>query len=130
MFDIGFWELVLVAVVGLLVLGPERLPTAIRTASLWLNRFRRAFSDIKRDIERELGTDELKRDLHNQRIMDTLRETRDQVAGELQKTRRQLEDIKPSNPPRQPDDLPYDVSDIVKSNPSESEAESADKTRP
>src|SRR5690606_5277150 len=64
MLDISFWELVLVAVVGLLVLGPERLPTAIRTGSLWLNRFRRAFSDIKRDIERELGTDELKRDLH------------------------------------------------------------------
>lgn len=130
MFDIGFWELVLVAVVGLLVLGPERLPTAIRTGSLWLNRFRRMFSDIKRDIERELGTDELKRDLHNQRIMDTLRETRDQVTGELQKTRRQLDDIQPANPSRLPDDLPYDVSDIVKSDPPEPEAESADKTRP
>lgn len=130
MFDIGFWELVLIAVVGLLVLGPERLPTAIRTGSLWLNRFRRMFSDIKRDIERELGTDELKRDLHNQRIMDTLRETRDQVAGELQKTRRQLDDIQSANPSRLPDDLPYDVSDIVKPDPPEPEAESADKTRP
>lgn len=126
MFDIGFWELVLVAVVGLLVLGPERLPTAIRTGSLWLNRFRRAFSDIKRDIERELGTDELKRDLHNQRIMDTLRETRNQVADELQKTRRQLDEQLPSSPPRLPDDLPYDVSDIVKPDPA---ADSADKSR-
>lgn len=125
MFDIGFWELVLVAVVGLLVLGPERLPTAIRTGSLWLNRFRRAFADIKRDIERELGTDELKRDLHNQRIMDTLREARDQVTDELQKTRRQLDDSQPSDSPRLPDDLPYDVSDIVKPDPS---PETADKT--
>ena len=46
MFDIGFAELVLVGVVGLLVIGPERLPGTIRTASLWLNRFRRSFNDI------------------------------------------------------------------------------------
>ena len=38
MFDIGFSELLLIAIIGLLVLGPERLPTAIRTASLWLGR--------------------------------------------------------------------------------------------
>ena len=41
MFDIGFAELLLIAVVGLLVIGPERLPSAIRTTSLWLGRLRR-----------------------------------------------------------------------------------------
>ena len=42
MFDIGFAELLLIAVLGLLVLGPERLPTAVRTISLWLGRLREA----------------------------------------------------------------------------------------
>ncbi len=66
MFDIGFAELLLVAVVGLLVLGPERLPEAIRTGAAWLNRLRRGFNDIKREIQQEL---------HNDAIMQELRDT-------------------------------------------------------
>ena len=56
MFDIGFTELVIVAVVGLLVIGPERLPDAIRTGSKWLNQLKKGFEKIKADVERELGT--------------------------------------------------------------------------
>ena len=63
MFDIGFAELVLVGVVGLLVIGPERLPGTIRTASLWLSRFKRSFNDIKREVQQELHNDEVMRDL-------------------------------------------------------------------
>jgi sec-independent protein translocase protein TatB len=70
MFDIGFAELVLVAVVGLLVIGPERLPEAIRTGSAWLNRFRRGFNDIKREVQQEL---------HNDAIMQDLRKTGEQL---------------------------------------------------
>ena len=66
MFDIGFAELVLIAVVGLLVIGPERLPGTIRTLSLWLNRFRRGFNDIKREVQQEL---------HNDAVMQELRKT-------------------------------------------------------
>ena len=47
MFDIGFSELLLIGVIGLLVLGPERLPTAVRTASLWIGRIRRQFNEIR-----------------------------------------------------------------------------------
>jgi len=63
MFDIGFAELVLIAVVGLLVIGPERLPGAIRTASQWLSHFRRGFNTMKREIEHELEIDSVKNQL-------------------------------------------------------------------
>ena len=46
MFDIGFAELLIIGVVSLLVIGPERLPDAIRTTSAWVNRLRRSFNDI------------------------------------------------------------------------------------
>lgn len=65
MFDIGFAELLLVAVVGLLVIGPERLPGAIRMGSAWLNKFRRGFNDIKREIQQELHNDEIMQELRN-----------------------------------------------------------------
>ena len=52
MFDIGFPELVLIAVVALLVIGPERLPEALRTLGLWLGRMRRSFTAVKAEIEK------------------------------------------------------------------------------
>ena len=51
MFDIGFPELVVVSVVALLVIGPEKLPEAIRTMSLWVGRIQRSFASIRREIE-------------------------------------------------------------------------------
>ncbi|MBU73691.1 Sec-independent protein translocase protein TatB [Spongiibacter sp.] len=83
MFDIGFAELLLIAVVGLLVIGPERLPSAIRTASLWLGRLRRSFSSMKQEIEREIGADEIRRQLHNESVMASLNESKDKLQGNL-----------------------------------------------
>ena len=74
MFDIGFLELILVSIVGLLVLGPERLPGAIRTVSLWVGKFRRSFNSIRAEIEREIKADEIRQELHNQAIMENLKE--------------------------------------------------------
>ena len=68
MFDIGFIELLVVGIVGLLVLGPERLPEAIRTGSKWLAKLKRSYHAIKADVERELGTDELQAQLRNESI--------------------------------------------------------------
>ena len=79
MFDIGFTELVLIAIVSLLVIGPERLPETLRTAGLWLGRIRRGFNEVKRDIERELRTDEILQTLHNERVLKELRETQEQL---------------------------------------------------
>ncbi|MDX1370266.1 Sec-independent protein translocase protein TatB [Pseudomonas sp.] len=74
MFDIGFAELLLVGIVALLVLGPERLPGAVRTAGLWIGRLKRSFSTIKAEVEREIGADEIRRQLHNEQILDLERE--------------------------------------------------------
>jgi sec-independent protein translocase protein TatB len=74
MFDIGFTELLLVGIVALLVLGPDRLPGAVRTAGLWIGRIKRSFSAIKADIEREIGADEIRRQLHNEDILELERE--------------------------------------------------------
>ncbi|KGM53305.1 hypothetical protein N799_11935, partial [Lysobacter arseniciresistens ZS79] len=63
MFDIGFSELFLVAVVALIVLGPERLPRAARFAGLWVRRAKAQWYSVKSELERELADEELKRSL-------------------------------------------------------------------
>lgn len=84
MFDIGFAELVLIAVVGLLVIGPERLPAAIRTVSLWLNRIKRGFNDIKREVEQELHNDAVMKEL--QQAGEQLKSEADSLGQDLQGT--------------------------------------------
>lgn len=61
MFDIGFWELTLIGIVALLVIGPERLPRVARTAGLWFGKARYFISNVKADIDKELKAEELKR---------------------------------------------------------------------
>ncbi|MBV7416419.1 MULTISPECIES: Sec-independent protein translocase protein TatB [Aeromonas] len=63
MFDIGFWELVVIGVVALVVLGPERLPVAIRTASHWIKLIRSTANSVKSELEQELKLQELHNDL-------------------------------------------------------------------
>ena len=75
MFDIGFPELVVVSVVALLVIGPEKLPETIRTMSMWIGRIQRSFASIRQEIESELGADEIRQQLHNESIMKELEET-------------------------------------------------------
>lgn len=58
MFDIGFWELVLIAIIGLLVVGPERLPGFAREAGRWIRKIRRLTGDARRELRRELQWDE------------------------------------------------------------------------
>lgn len=59
MFDIGFLEIVIIAAIALVVLGPERLPRAARTAGLWVGRACRMVADVKSDIDREIRESEL-----------------------------------------------------------------------
>nr|VFJ67186.1 MAG: sec-independent protein translocase protein TatB [Candidatus Kentron sp. FW] len=70
MFDIGFWELTIIAIIALLVIGPDRLPAFARTAGLWLRKARQFLSGIKNDIDRELRTEELKRIMKSQEISE------------------------------------------------------------
>ena len=86
MFDIGFWELLVIGVVALLVIGPERLPKVARTAGLWLGRARRFVSTVKADIDREIAADELKKVLRKQAessgLHDIIEETRHSIGSE------------------------------------------------
>ncbi|VFN05548.1 MAG: sec-independent protein translocase protein TatB [Candidatus Kentron sp. G] len=61
MFDIGFWELTVIAIIALVVIGPDRLPEFARTTGLWIGKARRFFSSVKSDIDRELQAEDLKR---------------------------------------------------------------------
>lgn len=80
MFDIGFSELFVIAVVALLVLGPERLPKAARFAGLWMRRARAQWYAVKSELEHELAAEELKRSLRE--TQDELREAHTQLQRE------------------------------------------------
>jgi len=69
MFGISFSELLLVGLIALLVLGPERLPGAARTAGLWLGRLKRSLNAIKMEVERELGADDIRSQLPSERTV-------------------------------------------------------------
>jgi sec-independent protein translocase protein TatB len=93
MFDIGFAELLLIAIVGLLVLGPERLPIAIRTVSLWVGRLRRSLGEIRAEIEREVGADEIRRQLHNESVMASLKDSKNKIDQSIKEAGEQFNDI-------------------------------------
>ena len=63
MFDIGFWEIILIAIVALLVVGPDKFPGLIRDLARWTVRIRRFVMDTKREIEREIKFDDIEKDL-------------------------------------------------------------------
>ncbi|MCB1770462.1 MAG: twin-arginine translocase subunit TatB [Candidatus Competibacteraceae bacterium] len=66
MFEIGFWELALIGVVAMIVVGPERLPGLARTAGLWLGKARRMVAEVKAEVDRELHLEEIKQSLREQ----------------------------------------------------------------
>ncbi len=100
MFDIGFTELLLVGLVALIVIGPERLPTAARTVGLLLGRVKRGISSIKEEVEREIGADEIKLQLRNEEILakerklleDTLKQASN-VGADFEKQLRETSSI-------------------------------------
>ncbi|NKN34094.1 Sec-independent protein translocase protein TatB [Marichromatium bheemlicum] len=67
MVDWGFWEFILIAVVALVVIGPERLPRVARMAGKWVGKARRTLASVKHEIDREFQTEELNRVLEEQR---------------------------------------------------------------
>nr|WP_298414900.1 Sec-independent protein translocase protein TatB [uncultured Halomonas sp.] len=81
MFDIGFLELLIIGVVGLLVLGPERLPKAARTAGLWVGKIKRTVSNMQREINSQLEAEELRQKLeeHQKKLDSSFDKTRKDV---------------------------------------------------
>ena len=90
MFDVGFGEMFMIAIVALLVLGPERLPKAARFAGLWVRRARAQWHSIKAELENELADEELTRSLQQTRA--ELQEARDSLARSGTALQRQLEE--------------------------------------
>jgi len=92
MFDVGFWELTIIAVVALLVIGPERLPKVARTAGHWIGRGRRFVASVKADIDREIKAEELKQILEQQaQKANPLHEIIEETQEELDVIRRGTE---------------------------------------
>jgi len=81
MFDIGFPELLIVALVLLLVVGPERLPEVLRTVGRMVGSARRSFDTLKAELEREVGADDLRRELHNARVMEDAKRLQEDLKG-------------------------------------------------
>lgn len=92
MFDVSFPELVLIAIVGLLVIGPKRLPEALRTLGLWLGRMRRSFVAMKAEIEKEIGMDEVRRQLHNEAIMEEMKRIEAEVKSTANSARKAVDE--------------------------------------
>jgi sec-independent protein translocase protein TatB len=82
-FDIGFTELLLCLVVALVVIGPEQLPGTVRTVALWLGRLKRSLAETRSEIERQIGADDIRRQLHNEEILRNIEETRLQIEATI-----------------------------------------------
>lgn len=79
MFDVGFWELTLIAVVVLIVVGPERLPGMMRKAGMWIGKARRMVSELRAEVEREFQVEELKRSMSKQSGGEEIRHLADRI---------------------------------------------------
>ena len=88
MFDVGFWEILLILVLALVVIGPERLPGAARTLGLWVGKGRRYIEGVKSEVEQEFDISEFKRVIHNQEVQ--LKELQQKVN---QSTRMSADDL-------------------------------------
>ena len=102
MFDVGFSEMVVIAVVALVVIGPERLPTVARTVGALLGRLNRYVSDVKSDVEREMRLEEMKKlraeveaqaSGIEQQVVRELEETRSAAEAPLAEVGKTLEQV-------------------------------------
>ena len=91
MFDIGFSELLVIAIVALIVIGPQRLPTVARTLGHLFGRIQRYVNDVKADISREMELDELKK--LQSSMEDTARSMRDSLDKEVSETTGELNKV-------------------------------------
>lgn len=112
MFDIGFAELTLIFIIGLVVLGPERLPTVARTLGHWLGRARSTFNHLKNELEREAVTQDMQERMEKQmRQMgldeDSIREAKDSLLSPEQIARSRA----PRNEQTHADTLNADTND-------------------
>lgn len=86
MSDIGFSELLLLLAIALIVIGPQRLPEAARFLGYWMGRLRRTLQHARRDMERDLGIEDVRREVHNQLLLEELEKERKEVEASFRRT--------------------------------------------
>jgi len=90
-FDIGFSELLVIAIVALVVLGPERLPKAARFAGLWVRRARNQWDSVKQELERELQAEDIKRQMQD--VRQSMQDTESELRASGEAARRHVQDV-------------------------------------
>lgn len=118
MFDIGFSELLVVFVVGLLILGPERLPHAAKAAGLWIRKIRRSINSVQREINAQLDNEEMQ-----QKIAETNKRLL-QESQAIQNTITPLPDTMSKSEPNR-DPIPEPVTEQTPQTESKKVAEAA-----
>jgi Tat protein translocase TatB subunit len=105
MFDVGFWEILLILVMALVIIGPERLPGAARKAGFFVGKARRYIEGVRSEVESELDVNEFKRMLHNQEV---------QINDLQQQLKTGVDEVKADMPD------PVSAADILTDTPSHS----------
>jgi sec-independent protein translocase protein TatB len=106
MFDIGFWELFLILVLALLIVGPERLPSAARTAGHWFGKARRYVEGVRNEVASEFDVSELKRMIHNQEVQ--INELQNQLSETVSLDDKQQETAEPDYEIIEEESVPVD----------------------
>ena len=124
MFDIGFWELAIIGVVALIVIGPERLPKVARTVGLWVGRMRGFVLSVKADIDHELRAEELKKIMEQQAKSTGLHEIFEETQEALDEFNKPDYLVKSEKP------VTKQVEEAVADKTKQVEEAAADKTNP
>ena len=72
MFQVGFLEIAIILILGLLIIGPKRLPDLIKTILKFYKKVQKQISNLKSDLEENIGTEEIKKDVFNEMRMEEL----------------------------------------------------------
>ena len=93
MFDIGFSEIVVCVVVALIVIGPEQLPETVRSVSLWIGRLKRSLRATREEFERQVGMDDIRRQLHNEDVMKSIEDARKEINATIDDQKNTIHEI-------------------------------------
>lgn len=92
MFDVGFWELCLIGVISLIVIGPERLPKIARLTGFWIGKTRNIVASVKQEISEELRAEELRQTLQERVDVEELKQLVDDTNQTIYSPQRKRRD--------------------------------------
>ena len=92
--ELGFLEIILVMIVGLVVIGPDRMPEVARSIIYWWGRMKRMVTDTRAELEKEIGADDIRRQLKNEAIMKQLGESKEAIEAALNETTENIQRFK------------------------------------